>query len=191
MADGFKFGDWFSSDDKAKNFHRITVPNNSLMEDAGLYSFNSGTLFKVLLSDKNICVSGDEAVFDPSGGIPYDSGFALKTYNKILNTAPSVDLAVIKFWWNGEILKPLTNYDDVIHSGERVLGAIKSHEEFVLLPSGAGDKWFERKSFARDVQTSLAGSGISWEVPLCFHFGESGGPFWTTLAAQDHLMRPS
>jgi hypothetical protein len=179
MADGFNFSDWFG--DKKKEYHRITIPSHPMMEEVGLFAFNSGTLYDVLKRDKNICVSGDESVFsdDPlvNSGITYDDDFAFKTYTKILDTYPSVDLATIKFWWNGEILKPLTVYVSGVHKNHHVLGALEQHHDWVTAPSGGynpNDQWSERKSFLSDVQTSLGGSGIVWRVPLCFQFGTSG-----------------
>jgi hypothetical protein len=138
MADGFNFSDWFG--DKKKEYHRITIPSHPMMEEVGLFAFNSGTLYDVLKRDKNICVSGDESVFsdDPlvNSGITYDDDFAFKTYTKILDTYPSVDLATIKFWWNGEILKPLTVYVSGVHKNHHVLGALEQHHDWVTAPSG-------------------------------------------------------
>ena len=182
MTDTFDFSDWFS--DK-KEYHRMFVPDSPVMEYMALYAFNSGTLYETLLTEKMVCVSGDEAVFDSASGISYDEAFTNKTFDKIMFENYSQSGIVNTYFVEATKEKMLSrDYTDVIHSGRGVGGAINMHNEFVLLPSGSGydgteyfadEKiWNEKDEFVTDVQTSVNNSGLYWTVPLCFQFGTSG-----------------
>tara|TARA_R110002020_G_scaffold103752_22_gene243210 strand:+ start:3204 stop:7292 length:4089 start_codon:yes stop_codon:yes gene_type:complete len=193
----FDFSDWFS--DK-REYHRMFVPDNPMMEHMALYSFNSGTLYETLLSEKMICVSGDEAVF--SGGTVgspsfYDEAFALKTFDKIMFEQPAKDAIVNTYLVETTLEKVLdTDYTNIVHDDDGVGGAINMFNDFVLLPSGSGytpttfnadgsvlksgeyfedsANWNTRDEFVTDVQTSVNNSGLHWTVPLCFQLGQSG-----------------
>ena len=135
MTNSFNFSDWFS--DK-KEYHRMFVPDNPVMEYVALYAFNSGTLYETLLSEKMICVSGDEAVFNASSGIAYDEAFAKKTFDKIMFGDESKDAIVNTYLVAATEENVLArDYTDVVHSGRGVGGAIDMHNDFVLLPSGS------------------------------------------------------
>lgn len=176
MPSEFTFEDWFK---KKEEYHRISAPNNTVLADFGLYSFTTGTLYDTLLANQNIVVSGGGYDVVWSGvGVNYDEAFASGQYTNILKTNPSYPAKVDTFqqYTDGsvaEVRKDLdTEYDNTIHGGSGVLGAIINHEEWVPQPSGSGVNWQGKKDFFFDVATSE--SGIFWEVPLLFRLGTSG-----------------
>ena len=196
MAD-FDFGDWFDVDANA-DYHRLSMPNNVFAKDLGLYSFSSGELFEILKRERSICVKGDEfALKDPN---LYTTKFAEETVYKILHNqkfapfAPDASNVKLDHWNNTFITKKLTIYENEIHGGSGLAGAIQSHSELVLLsPSGAlpnnaayQTQLLNRRVFASEVARSP--SGLYANIELSYRFGSSGVDGAECIKSQNTLV---
>ena len=163
MTSTFDFSDWFS--DK-KEYHRIFVPDNLVMEYMALYAFNSGTLYDTLLTEKMVCVSGDESIFNSDlegtpGYQPYDEDFAKMTFDKIMGISYGVTGEYARSGVVSTYLVATTednilskDYTSVVHNGEGVAGALDMYNEHVILPSGSG---YINPTYSADGQITSSG----------------------------------